>query len=1117
MADRIKGITVEIGGDVTKLNDALRDVNKEINSTQSQLKDVERLLKLDPTNTTLLAQKQQLLGQEVQNTEKKLQTLREAASNADAALERKANFDAKYKPLQEEVDSTSKTLDGLRDNQKRMEEDFAAGKISTESYEKFQAKISETEQHLKTLKQQQKDVETEFAGAKMDQGGYDALQREIIETEQKLKDLQEQAAKSNAVLQQISAVGEKFQEAGEAIEGAGKKLLPVTGAVAALGTAAVATAADFDAAMAQVAAVSGATGDDLDDLRAKAREMGSKTKFSASEAAEAMNYMAMAGWKTEDMLSGIEGIMNLAAASGEDLATTSDIVTDALTAFGLTAADSGHFADILAAASSNANTNVSMMGESFKYVAPVAGALGYSAEDVSIMLGLMANSGIKASQAGTSLRSSLTNLSSPTKAMVDVMVSLGLATEETATILDSDKIAKAQNKVENRTLDLEKAQIKYDDAVAKYGKKSSQAEQAAMNLSKAQNNLEDAITDLNKAQRGEVKTVGISNNLLVDSSGNMRSLSEVAQILREKFAGLSQEEQAQAASTLFGKEAMSGMLAIINASEADFNGLADAIAVCSDTVDGYNGVTEQMAAVMQDNLSGQMTILKSQLEELAISFGEMLMPVIRSVVSAVQAFVDKLNSMDEGTRQTIITVLAIAAALGPLLIVIGKVISSVGTIMTILPKLSGVIGALTNPVGLVIAAIAGIIAILVVLWNNCEEFRDAVTAAFTTIMEAAKTTFQGVQDAIATALDAVVSALDAVCTFFTGLWSDIKSVFQTVASWFNDTVAQPVIQLFRGVWEAVSGFFTNLWNDIVNAYHTVIDPWIEIVRRLSVIIRDEVIVPIQNFFQELWDKIVTIFTPIAQWFKTTFTAAWTAIQTAWSGVTEWFSGVWSGITGVFNAAGEWFSGIFTSAREGIKSAFGTVGEFFAGIWAGIQGTFSHVTDWFKNVFAEAWTAVKNVFSTGGEIFTGIVDGILSGFKAVVNGIIGGLNKVIKIPFDGINAALSKIKNIDILGVKPFDWISTISIPQIPMLWKGGILESGNAIVGERGPELLSLMNGKARVTPLTDNGGGQRITAPAAATGFNQTINISAVAMSPAEVARQTRNATRQMLAKARG
>ena len=336
---RIKGITVEIGGDTTKLQTALKGVNTEIRNTQSQLKDVEKLLKLDPGNTELIAQKHRLLAQAVSETREKLETLKTAQQQADEALRN--------------------------------------GTIS--------------------------------------QDQYDALQREIIETEQRLRSLEEQANQSATALQKIGATGEKLQTVGNKISSVGQKLLPVTGVVTGLGTAAVKTAADFDSAMSKVAAVSGATGSNFDSLRDKAREMGAKTKFSATEAADAMNYMAMAGWKTEDMLSGIEGVMYLAAASGEDLATTSDIVTDALTAFGLTAADSGHFADVLAAASSNANTNVSMMGETFKYCAPVAGALGFSVEDTAEAIGLMGNAGIKASQAGTSMRSIMTNLTGDVK------------------------------------------------------------------------------------------------------------------------------------------------------------------------------------------------------------------------------------------------------------------------------------------------------------------------------------------------------------------------------------------------------------------------------------------------------------------------------------------------------------------------------------------------------------------------------------------------------------------------------------------------------------------------------------------------------------------------------
>ncbi|MGN1198085.1 MAG: phage tail tape measure protein, partial [Acetatifactor sp.] len=277
MANRIAGITVEIGGDTTKLSTALKSVNSEIKSTQSQLRDVNNLLKLDPGNTELITQKHKLLAQAVAETKEKLAQLKEAAQQANEKL--------------------------------------ASGEIS----------------------QQQ----------------YDALQREIIATEQQLEKLEQQADQSAVALQKLAATGEDMKKLGDNISSAGSTLTKtVTAPVIGLGTAAVKTAADFDSAMAQVQAVSGASGDEFEALREKAREMGASTKFSATEAAEAMNYMAMAGWKTSDMLSGIEGIMNLAAASGEDLATTSDIVTDALTAFGLTAADSGHFADILAAASS---------------------------------------------------------------------------------------------------------------------------------------------------------------------------------------------------------------------------------------------------------------------------------------------------------------------------------------------------------------------------------------------------------------------------------------------------------------------------------------------------------------------------------------------------------------------------------------------------------------------------------------------------------------------------------------------------------------------------------------------------------------------------------------------
>lgn len=307
----------------------------------------------------------------------------------------------------------------------------------------------------------------------------------------------------------------------------------------------------FEAGMSKVQAVSGASNEQLQRLSDKAKEMGATTKFSATEAADAMNYMAMAGWKTEDMLNGIDGIMNLAAASGEDLATTSDIVTDALTAFGLTAQDSTHFADVLAAASSNANTNVSMMGETFKYVAPVAGSLGYSAEDCAVAIGLMANSGIKASQSGTALRSMFSRLAKPSKEVKEAMEKLNIS--------------------------------------------------------------------------------------LTDSHGNMKSLDTLMGDLRNSFSGLSESEKAEMASSLAGQEAMSGLLAIVNASDADFNKLKDAIY-------GADGASAKMAETMQDNLQGKITILKSTIEGLGIKIYEEIEDPMKEAAEGATDSVEQISS-----------------------------------------------------------------------------------------------------------------------------------------------------------------------------------------------------------------------------------------------------------------------------------------------------------------------------------------------------------------------------------------------------------------------------------------------------------------------------------------
>lgn len=801
-ASRIKGITIEIGGDTTKLQTALKGVNTEIRNTQAQLKDVEKLLKLDPGNTELLAQKHRLLGDAVKETKEKLETLKTAAEQAEKALN--------------------------------------DGTISKDQY--------------------------------------DALQREIIETENELKRLEEQANQSATALQKISATGEKLKDVGSTIEGAGKKLLPVTATVTALGTASVKTAADFEDAMSKVAAVSGATGSDLEALSKKAREMGSKTKFSASEAAEAMNYMAMAGWKTEDMLSGIEGVMNLAAASGEDLATTSDIVTDALTAFGLSAQDSGHFADVLAAASSNANTNVSMMGETFKYCAPIAGALGFSVEDTAEAIGLMANAGIKSTQAGTSLRTIMTNLSGEVK-------------------ICGENI-------------------------------------------------------------GEV-TVATTN-----ADGSMRDLSDILADCRTAFSGLSESEKAAAAESLVGKNAMSGFLALMNAGEGD-------IAKLSGAIDNCNGAAQSMADTMNNNLEGQLTILKSQLQELAISFGEILLPAVKKIVGWVQGFIDVLNSLPDGVKETIVTVALIAAALGPVLIIIGKIITAVGTIMTIVPKVVGVIKAvktaflalnatmLANPIVLIIAAIAALVAAFIYLWNNCDEFRqfwidlwESIKEIAVAVLEALKEFFGAGWEFIKTTAETVWNALAG---FFTGLWEGIKNTFTTVVNAISDflsTMWNTIKSVAETIWNAISTFFTTIWNGIKTVVTTVVTA-------------------ISTFLTTAWNTIKTVITTVLNAIKTVFSTVWNAIKNV---VTTVVNGIKNTITTVWNG----IKNTVTTVVNAIKTAVSTA---FSAMWNGIKNTISGIYNTIKNGFTNAVNFIENLassaFSWGADIINGIVNGIKS--------------------------------------------------------------------------------------------------------------------------------------------
>ncbi len=927
MANRIKGITVEIGGDTTGLDKALKSVNTSIRTTQSALKDVNRLLKLDPSNTELLSQKQRLLKDAITATKEKLDSLKVAQEQAKQQLE----------------------------------------------------------------------------NGELGQDKYDALQREIVETEEELRRLQQEAATTNTALSKIDVAGQKMEAVGNSIAGAGKKMMGVTTVIGGVGVAAVKTAADFDSAMSQVAAVSGATGKDFDALRNKAREMGAKTKFSATEAAEAMNYMAMAGWKTEDMLSGIEGIMNLAAASGEDLATTSDIVTDALTAFGLSAKDSGHFADILAAASSNANTNVSMMGETFKYCAPIAGALGFSAEDTAEAIGLMANAGIKSSQAGTALRTIMNNLAG------DVKIS---------------------------------------------GK---------------------AIGDV---------TIATTN-----ADGSMRDLSDILADCRSAFGNLTESEKAQAAESLVGKNAMSGFLALMNAGEGDIDKLSSAI-------DNCDGSAEKMAMTMQDNLAGQFTILKSQLQELAISFGDILMPAIRSIVSKLQGFVDKLNGMDEGTKRAIVTIALLVASIGPLLIIIGTTISKIGVAMQgfvklangisklkiaiqggtgVLGKLGAALGGISAPVLAVVAVIAVLVAAFVHLWKTNEGFRDAIIGTWTRIKDTISGFCQGIVDrlnALGFQFTDIVDVLKAVwngfcqilAPIFEGVFNNIANILSTVTG-----VITGILDVFIGIftgnwsraWNGIKEIFSSIWNGISSFFSNIIN----VIKDVADVVLgwfgtswNKVWINIKTFFEGIWNGIATFFTTIWETLKNVVTVGIMAIgsilSAAFDIITLPFRFIWENckeiIISVWDAIKSKVSTVIHAVASVISTVMNTIKTVFTTVWNAIKTVVTTVVNAIKSVVTTVfnaikstattvWNAIKTAVTTPVNAIKSTVTSVFNSVKSTVVSIFNGIKSTATSVWNGIKSAITtpieaaknKVKSV-VDAIKGFFSGMKISLPHIKL-------------------------------------------------------------------------------------
>lgn len=750
----------------------------------------------------------------------------------------------------------------------------------------------------------------------------------------------------------------KFQKVGTSIGGLNKAFAGMGVAIGGVAGVATKFGMNFEAQMSKVGAISGASAKDVELLTNKAKEMGRTTKFSATESGQAFEYMAMAGWKTADMMGGIEGIMNLAAASGENLASVSDIVTDAMTAFGMKANEAGRFADVLAAAASNSNTNVGMLGQSFKYVAPLAGSLGYSVEDTAVALGLLANAGIKADTAGTVLRSTLTNMAKPTKEMNIVMEELGLS--------------------------------------------------------------------------------------LTDSEGNMKTLEQVIVDLRQSFSGLTETQKAEKAATLAGKEAMSGLLAIVNASDADFQKLTNAI-------DNSNGKAKEMADTMNNNLKGSFTLLGSAAEGLGIAFYDKFSEPLKNAVDAVTEKVSVLTEkLASGELDNVLSGIASAiAGIGTAILTL-NVIYVIQDLINVFRGLNAVTklgtaiqGAFNlvmsmNPISLVIIAVAGLTAAFITLWNTSEDFRNFWINLWNTIKEV------------------VVTVWNGIIGFFT---ETIPSWIENLKQWF---MALP--EYFSQLWQDIKQFFVNGWNAIADFFTQTIPNWIsrmvnwfgelpykighKLGELLGTIIKwgaqtwswliselPRLIVQWVKYFAELpgkiWTWLKNVIAKAVQWGVEMVAKGIEAGGNFLKAVLKFFielpGKVWNFLKQVVSKTISWgvemvakgieamgrFSRAVLGAVMDLPSKFVEIGKnIVRGVWDGIVGMKDWIVGKVKGFFTGIVDGVKSVLDihSPSRVFRQIGEFVIQGFNV---GIEKNARSALKTTQNAFNKVVKEIENINL--------------------------------------------------------------------------------------------------------
>ena len=987
MANRIKGITVEIGGDTTKLQTALKGVNGQIKNTQSALKDVEKLLKLDPTNTTLLAQKQKLLTQAIGETKEKLATLKTAAQQANEQLQK--------------------------------------GEITQEQY--------------------------------------DALQREIAETEAQLQKLESQASKTNQTLSKIGEVGSKVESFGNGVTNVGKKVSVASAAVTAMGGAAVKTAADFESSMSQVQATMGITKDSMstldgqsvntmDALSDLAKEMGAKTAFSASECAEALNYLALAGYDTQEMADTLPTVLNLAAAGGLDLASASDMVTDAMSALGMKTSDANKMVDQMAKTASSTNTSVGQLGEGILTIGATAKTVKGGTAELNTALGILANNGIKGAEGGTHLRNVILSLQNPTDGAAKTMEKLGVQTYDSEGNMRSlNDILGDLNKSMDGMTSAEKANI--------------------------------IATIFNKTDLASV------NALLANTGDTWTDL----QIAIENSGGAAQQMADTQLDNLKGqltilKSAVEGFA--ISIGDALMPMIKNIVAKIQSFVDWLNNLDKGTRQVIVKiglfvaALGPFLVILGTVISKVGVAmqaFSKLGLKLtsLMSNAGGVSGIMGKVGAAIGGISAPVVAVVAVIAVLAAAFVHLWRTNEDFrNSIIAIWERIKSVFSGFAQ----------GITDRLNALGFDFQNFKEVVSALWNGLCNFLAPIFEGVFTQIANILETVLGVitgiLDVFIGIFTGNWSQawegvkgifgsvwdfikntftnymnvIQNVANVVLGWFGTSwneVWTGIKDFFINLWTGITTFFTNLWEGIKNTVQTAI----MFIAALFEAAFDIITLPFRFIWENckgvviaVWDAIKskvttvinavsTVISTVMNAIKTVFTTVWNAIKTV---VTTVVNAIKTVVTTVFNAIKNTAATVWNAIKTAVTTPINAIKTTVSTVFNSVKSTITSIFNGIKSTATSVWNGIKSAITTPIEAAKNKVKSVVDAIKGFFSGMKLSLPKI-KLPHFKVTGKLS---------------IAPPSVPHLSIDWykEGGIMTKPTAF-GMNGSSLM--MGGEA--------------------------------------------------------